>query len=382
MTYLYPRLHFKASDESNGQDHENPQKLHQASAVENLHLCTATQSYQVRQVSTSNSVYVVTPSVTYQKGAHTKDDSPEQEILNDNAQPQPTAAHGMSAIAKLDTMLELFPVQYDVLTILARALPLFDKIEDLSLDQETALSYLHSRSVARSKSQVFASIPAPDSQLENAWRELMAFEFEGRCARAGPGPCLSAWRILLDQCVLNHTSVTAGFDFDAIFHDGELTSSLLIAITQAILFHVSRNIDQNTGVSITKAPRHILLSESKTTAWTGMTLLRAGNQTPSQPFPKSEFLRQWKDLLPEEWRQKASLQTDSISAECYNISAHDNGCEMISWRDGSLVQSNGERAWAAATKFTSATTTTAAVMPVSKRKWHEKFKAQRKDIKK
>ena len=46
----------------------------------------------------------------------------------------------------------------------------------------------------------------------------------------------------------------------------------------------------------------------KTIQWVGnICLQRAGESEQARGIPQSEFLKQWRDLLPEGWREHASV---------------------------------------------------------------------------
>jgi Sister chromatid cohesion protein Dcc1 len=106
-------------------------------AAEQLHLCTDNQSYQVRQVSTSNSVYVIEPSIVRAASG----DGDEATGLDLAPARGPEA---MTAVAKVDTMLELLPVSLDARLMLERILPislLISQHRTLRLSKPGAISW-------------------------------------------------------------------------------------------------------------------------------------------------------------------------------------------------------------------------------------------------
>lgn len=110
-------------------------------------LCTPDKTYALRQVSTSNSVYIVRPGTT-------PNSSLNQTTLDAISQPQST--------------LELQPATAaSAASYIRAALP-------------TYTSTGHTGSTTKvSKQQLFANIPLSDGECEQAWTDLACFEPEG-----------------------------------------------------------------------------------------------------------------------------------------------------------------------------------------------------------
>ncbi len=323
-------------------------------AAEHLHLCTRTQSYQVRQVSTSNSVYVIEPSSVGPASRHGDDIMQLGESLA-----QPSSA--MAAIAKVDTMLELLPVSHDVKLMLERLLPLYTAPELLSSEEEK--SHFLSQSTAASKAALVCDIPAPDFAIDQAWRDLLAFEFEGRCVRPSASTLLGVWQSVINWVTLERLDPTGDINFRGFFAT-EQAPSIAAAVAEAILI----SLEHDKIPSSTVSSMH--LDRAKVVRWIGMTLLQATSERLDlnlQLF-KEDYVTQWQDLLPEAWREDAVL--NKLPAGSYAIELVE-GQETISIG----LEDSGS-------KTTQTATSEAAKATSGKRKWHEKFKAQRKEIKK
>ncbi|ERF71722.1 hypothetical protein EPUS_05594 [Endocarpon pusillum Z07020] len=314
-----------------------------------------TQSYQVRQVSTSNSVYIIESSIA--RPASRRGD----DIMQfDESPAQPSSA--MTAIAKVDTMLELLPVSYDVKPMLERRLPLYTASE-LSSSEES-LSLFLSQSASVSKDALFSEIPAPNAEIEQAWRDLLAFEYKGRCAKPSASTLFGVWHSVIHWAALERWDLAGDVNFKGFFVT-EQAPSIEAMVAQAILINLGHEKLPNSTAS------SMHLDRTKVARWTGMTLLQARSERPnSNPqLLKDDYVSQWQDLLPEAWREDAVL--NKLPSGSYAIEAVE-GKETIIW------MGSDESGLGAAQTATSE----AAKATSGKRKWHEKFKAQRKEMKK
>jgi sister chromatid cohesion protein DCC1 len=270
-------------------------------------------------------------------------------------------SEAMTAIAKVDTMLELLPVSLDARLMLERVLPIYDASGGLSAEEAT--SHFRSHSTAASKSALFADIPAPDSQIEQAWRDLLAFDFEERCARPSAATLLSVWQSIIDYSTLEQLDMTGDVNFKGFFQT-EQASPTDALVAEAILLSLQ-------DWSLPNSTAHSLhLDRPRVVSWVGRTLLQARSEKPgSKPLRTEDYVNQWQDLLPESQREDAELH--KLPEACYAIEVGE-GKGTILWRSLDDTGSGpAQTAIAGATKATS-----------GKRKWHEKFKAQRKEIKK
>jgi sister chromatid cohesion protein DCC1 len=350
------RLYFKSS--TGTPDRHAEPSASTSSTAEHLHLCTPTQSYQVRQVSTSNSVYIVEPSTTAQPVPQDRNDWNATSMAS--VEPLAQASSSITAIAKVDTMIELVPVSYDVKAMLGRILPVYNASTVLSPDE--ALSQFLTYSTPLSKNALLAEIVAPDSPAEQAWRALLAFEFQGRCARPAASTALAVWQSVINSAALERVNLAGPVNFSRFF-DTEQASLIDRPVGEAILRYLE---DGNVGLFSTAHP--IRLDRLKVVCWAGLTLLQAEAEKPGSKahLITADFISQWRDLLPEAWRGDAEL--DKLPEGRYTM----EGEHIIVGGDGAA--SGAERPQPAASGEAKSTS--------GKRKWHDKFKAQRKEIKK
>lgn len=275
---------------------------------------------------------------------------------------QPSSS--ITAIAKIDTMLELVPVAYDVNAMLERILPIYDASTVLSPDE--ALAQFLKSSTSLSKHALLAELVAPDAPAEQAWRALLAFEFRGRCARPAASTALAVWQSLVNSAALERLDLAADrVDCSRYFIDPEQAASPIDPpVGEAIL----RYLEDGNVASVSTA-RPIRLDRLKVVCWAGLTLLHAQTEKPgSEPhyLRTADFVSQWRDLLPEAWRGEAALE--KLPERRYTV----QGERIILGGGGGASAS--EKAQSAASGEAKST--------AGKRKWHDKFKAQRKEMKK
>lgn len=294
-------------------------------------LCTPTQTYQLRQVQTSNSVFVT------------------QTVLNSHGNKGPVPE--LSAIATCPTTLELHPVTGTAIPYLKDALPLYDMADDM----------VDAAGNGKGKMRVFSNIPLSDAHCEWSWRELIAFEFAGSSFRPSAATLLKLWQSI------NSAALAEGIDLSKQF----LTEDVLKAIDDESypvqLFHslLSRlTADDQEGGTACKLPRkHCVktvlmlpgtsIDRQVTVPFVGRTLLAC--ESTNQDLRTSTFLESWRDLLPESWRDDAEL--DAIK-DLYVLPTS----TTISIKGGD-EEASGERSKAAGS---------------ASRKWHERFARARR----
>lgn len=275
----------------------------------------------------------------------------------DDASEYPSSA--ITAIAKVDTMLELIPVSQDVKLMLEGVLPLYDAPGELSTDE--ADSYFLSHSTSVSKAALLSDIPAPDPQCQKAWCDLLAFQCEGHCAKPSASTLLAVWQCIISDATLERRDLTADVDLKSFFRD-EQASMVHEYVAEAIQSYLD---DEATPEPAQRLDRR------RTIKWTGSVLLQARSETPgpSSPLLRTDFFSQWQDRLPEAWREDVKME--ELPEGCCTIVVV-GGQEMITW-NGSDDSGAGS---------TPVAISEVAGETSGKRKWHDKFKAQRKEVKK
>ncbi|OCK94566.1 uncharacterized protein K441DRAFT_677416 [Cenococcum geophilum 1.58] len=230
-------------------------------------LCTSNKTFQLRQVQTSNSVFVTQP-ISEPQG---------------NDIPLP----GLVIIATCTATLELHPVCGSAIPYLRTVLPVYDTSED-TVDAGNA----------QNKLQIFSNIPLSDDECEAGWRELVAFELAGSSYRPTAKTLLQIWRSI------NAAASAEGINLESQFLTDDLHKAIEdegyppILLTSLLSRLVAE--DENSSGAWT------CLDAKKCVQWVGRMVLevRAGDSGLLTAY----FLDAWRDCLPEAWRQEAELE--------------------------------------------------------------------------
>jgi sister chromatid cohesion protein DCC1 len=231
-------------------------------------LCTPNKAFQLRQVQTSNSLFVTRPTLE----AH------------GNAEPVPTTC----AVALCTATLELHPAVESAVPYLENALPVYQVVGG-EIDAEEN---------RRTKASIFSNVPLSDAQCEQAWKELVAFEFKGSSYRPSADALVKVWQSI------NSAALAEGIQLDSQFlanHVAKLVeeeghpASLAVAILRLLAAAGEDNEAQWSS-----------LERTRTVAFMGKTILEARRGKPD--LLTAEFLDTWRDCLPEPWRADAELK--------------------------------------------------------------------------
>ena len=301
---------------------------------------------------------------------------------NDN-----TTSTSLTAIAQVDSILELQPVQYSAETELLNHLPIW-----VSPDEKDLIS--DPSHPPQTKDQIFSSIPLPDPQLEVASIALLLFSTATRAGKTiavqpSPTAALNAWKDILSTALDTSTDLSSFFYPSALLTSNTDTPTNLKA---SILHHLSHPAE-TTGIPVFDPDAKTWLQKPKVLHWTGTALLRS-LQDPyhvdisRQPSVlREDFLLRWRDLLPnEEWRGDAKLE---LLGNICMVRA--DGRVELAPAGLSMTGTGGGPGAGAGDAAARGTVNGAAAAAASgsgagsgggaggdkKRKWHEKFKAQR-----
>ncbi|KAF9739822.1 hypothetical protein PMIN06_004897 [Paraphaeosphaeria minitans] len=231
-------------------------------------LCTPSKTFQIRQVQTSNSVFVTQPTL-HAHGNHI---------------PSPTTC----AIAACTATLELHPVDLSAVAYLQDALPVYDIIAG-------EVDATHN---AKSKAAVFSDIPLSNRQCEQAWTELVAFESSACSYRPSVDTLRQVWSSI------NAAALAEGMKLDSQFLGYDLAELVReegypASLAQAIFAHLAAAGQDTSG-------QWSCLDRKKVVSFVGRTLLQA--KQGSAAYPVADFVDEWKDSLPEAWRGDADLK--------------------------------------------------------------------------
>lgn len=226
-------------------------------------LCTPSKTFQLRQVQTSNSLFVTQPA----RDAH---------------------GNETRAIASCTATLELVPSSDSAVAYLEQQLPVFDILDGL----------VDCASNAKSKAAIFASIPLSDAQCEQAWRELMAFETSGHSHRPSARALALVWKSLNTAALAEGVKLGSQFlaeDMVKALAEEQYPPELLASLFRRL---ATDDQDPNGPWSC--------LDRSKTVAFVGRTLLDA--RRGESDYLTADFLDAWRDCLPEAWSKDAELK--------------------------------------------------------------------------
>jgi sister chromatid cohesion protein DCC1 len=224
-------------------------------------LTTNHKTYLIRQVHTSNTLYITSPSQD---------------------------AAGTTAISQCRSALECLPAPIRHAEATLRSL---------------LISFTHPQdkdirlSNPQSKSHVFAHTPMSHDECQSVWKDLVAFEHSGQSFRPTAAALASVWKWLLEIAYANAVNLADSVPKDNIdkMLDGE--DEWPRPLIDAIFLKLSAD-----------HPDLLQLQQQTTVKWVGNNTLESHRQENKQSFMEtSVFLDAWKDALPESWRPDVSL---------------------------------------------------------------------------
>ncbi|KAJ4352368.1 uncharacterized protein N0V89_007716 [Didymosphaeria variabile] len=225
--------------------------------------------FQIRQVQTSNSVFVTQPAFD----AHGND--------------IPTST--TCAIASCTATLELHPADTPAVAYIEAVLPVYDIVggEVDAIQNDT------------SKGGVFADVPLSSGQCEQGWAEVVAFELSGSSYRPSVNTLRQVWSSI------NAAALAEGIRLDSQFLGYDLAEMVQeegfpAPLALAIFSHLASAGQDTSG-------QWSCLDRRKTVSFVGKTLLQA--KRGSSGHLVADFVEEWKDSLPEAWRGDAALKS-------------------------------------------------------------------------
>jgi hypothetical protein len=289
-------------------------------------------------VQSSNSLHILRPSRGEISQADIKvvEEAGESGALN-------LPDEAVTAIAKCSSTLELHipPGGFSAIPFLEKSLRLYDRRSDDDGDiamggSADSTGPLGSKEMRTARENMCQDIPVSTAQCEQGWMELCAFVdgAEGvACWRPSARSRLAVWKRLVEGAVLQ------GIDLEKQFLVADLWKSVLDddeemepPFPRALLEAVVRRIciaDERPplpddikcklkmdGGMLLQVLGLLMISycflgasfdKVECTQWVGETYLAATAPTTSSAIGRSEFLRAWKDCLPETWRGEATL---------------------------------------------------------------------------
>ncbi|KAL5114812.1 hypothetical protein ACEQ8H_007305 [Pleosporales sp. CAS-2024a] len=229
-------------------------------------LCTSDKTFQLRQVQTSNSIFVTQPALE----AH------------GNEMPLPVTR----AVASCTATLELHPSDASPQDLLREALPVYDIVA----------GHVDATANTKTKALVLEDVPLSQGQCNAAWNALMAFEHDQSSYRPSPNALAQVWTSINAAALAEDIKLDSQFLADqvtrAVAEDGHPPD-----LAHAMLRFLAPDGQKDDGP-------WSCLDRAKTVAFAGRILLDAKNEG---TFLTADFIDTWKDKLPEAWREDAHL---------------------------------------------------------------------------
>ncbi|KAL1969683.1 hypothetical protein VTN77DRAFT_8236 [Rasamsonia byssochlamydoides] len=279
-----------------------------ADTREYVNLCTPTKTFRVRQVHSSNSIHLIRPS--------------NGNNIPSNGEAEVNFAETVTAIAKCGSTLELQTLDdegFSATQFLERSLRLYDRLStdgDVQMGESGSGSALTLSERKRLKEEIFADVPTSVSQCESAWKELCAFVHSNTTTGNGPGVTgfrpsarvkLDVWKRMLEGSVLQGIDIEKQFLvrdlWKAVLDEGE-EEPFPQPLFEAVVRRLAESSDTQAYDSELKWSN---LDKVVSIRWIGETYLEVSAPTASSAIGRTEFINGWKDLLPESWRDQATL---------------------------------------------------------------------------
>ncbi|CAD0108807.1 unnamed protein product [Aureobasidium uvarum] len=297
-------------------------------------LTTAHKTYLIRQVHTSNTVYLTTPTHN---------------------------APGTTAVSQCRSALECLPapVRHAESTLRSLLIP-FGEPQELDFRPSNP----------QSKDYVFAHTPMSHDECHTVWKDLVAFEHAGQSFRPTAVALAKAWKWLLEIAYANAVNLAEPVQKESVdkMLDGE--DEWPRGLVDAIFLKLSGD-DQDL----------LQFQQHATVEWVGTNTLESQRQNNNNHpvMDTSVFLDTWKDALPETWRSEPNLDMLKASPSCCNMWAWltvGQGLYKLSGGGKRIEFVRNQNAHAE--EVTAGASKPSATATAGKRKWHEKFAAARK----
>ena len=240
-------------------------------------LCTPDKTFHLRQVQTSNSVFIAQPTPFQDDAA---------SIPND----------GIMAVAQCSATLELIPSEDSALPYLKKLLPLWTKDRTSVTDSP------------RSKHDVLSDIPLSDAEIEIAWTQLCAFEL----GTTRPDGSTSGFRPASSDLLEFWKAICAASYAEAIPLDDPLDPEVVWRLVsdegypRPFFYAVMRRLVVQANAPVDTAGGKIRIGHGHCARWTAALVLETQARS-AEGLPEGRFLEQWRDLLPEDWRANVSM---------------------------------------------------------------------------
>ena len=183
-------------------------------AVQNAVLCSENQTFEVRQVQSSNTIYILKSSQS-------------DSVVEYSALLKP----GVSAIGQCKALLELVPVATAPIAFLKQALPTYR-------GHETKWN-LANRSTGANRASILTDAPFSTGEFDNAWVDVCAFEYKNEALLPAAVDLCHIWTSFMSAATIKGVDITKGFRTESLLYliteDGypeQLVASVLKRLSQ------------------------------------------------------------------------------------------------------------------------------------------------------
>lgn len=382
ITDTNQKLYFKST----------PAPSHARNGVEgkegNVHLCADDKVWAVKQVSTSNSIYITRTSSSGQTVDDDGEDDDGGEMEVDSLEKDKKSGHGISAIAKPTSILELHalpPATYEAIVL--------DHLDDMIPTISSTLDMpVTEASTTYSLAQIQDHIPAPSSVIKHILSQRCVFEISNPTSHSSGEDTrqsqayipssrllLSTWTEIMEVATLTGTNITGLKNIHILDQGTDDDLSVDVSEerqTRVIQKAISRRLFQEPGhlTSIgVMNNENGKLKDRECTRWVGNLILAAiqEDDANSSGVPKDDFEKKWEDNVPASWIKYCSVEVLRPACEATTV----DGTDMVRWApfvlEGDGAAGNG------AAGSSQGKSGAAGGGAKNKRKWHEKFAGQR-----
>ncbi|KAI9713582.1 MAG: hypothetical protein M1820_000964 [Bogoriella megaspora] len=313
------------------------------SSTANAVLCTPTQTFNLRQVQTSNSVLITQPYAPPSDPSSTHSPDP-----------------GLISLSSCTSTLEALPQPSSLSA-------------SISLVRPHLLTYTGPDSIpqvpptnipaSQTKPTIFSSIPLSTTEITQAWRHLCAFETpDQRCWIPTPTAALECWKATLNAMVArgwDMRTTCGSWDEGQSARVGSLVGEVEsegwpTGLVKAVCGRVGEWGVSDTGNGELDRVR---IERERLVEWVGEMVLRSRSEGREEGIGGDELMKLWREGVPEPWVKRVGM--DAIKGKYAEVELG-----MVRWSED--VESGQDRS------------VKAAAGKPGNRKWHEKFKQARK----
>ncbi|KAL4893507.1 sister chromatid cohesion protein Dcc1 [Aspergillus ambiguus] len=351
-----PTLEFKSPSLSNQDTAEAPTDR------DFVHLCTPTQTYQVRQVQSSNSIHIIRPS---------NDDSGVQRgdiniVVAGEQDDDLNLVETMTAMAKCSSTLELYtpPGGFSAVPYLERMLRIYDRPATGAGEMAPEGSYNEQQRVIRG---VFGDVPVSTALCERGWVEKCAFVWGRECWLPSARAQVDVWERMVEGAVLQGINLGSQFLVPDLWRavldeDGE--APFPRPLFEAVVRRVCEGEETGLGRLFDAFEmKWTSIDQSRCIKWIGETYLEAMAPSANEAVGRGEYLNVWRDHLPEAWRSEVAWS--KLPDGSYKFPDPTTIC-FVNELDRQKLKKNVS------------TDASAATAAKKTRNWHELFKNQKR----